>query len=131
MKRLVNRLVVLFMVGAMTSVLAFAKTNNKEVTFAQAVIVNGTLVKAGTYNVGFDDATGELTITKDRKVVAKTSAKIEKLEGNSQAAYVTRTGTDGAPEPAVLLSVTLKDRNQATIVSDGDGKMESNGESAQ
>jgi hypothetical protein len=127
MKRFVNRLVVLVMVGAMTSVLALSKTTKKEVTFGQAVMINDTQVKPGTYSVEFDDETGELTIIKDKKVVARTQARLEKLDGNSEATYVTRTEADSPAETAVLLSVTLKDRNQATIVNDGD----SNGDRGQ
>jgi hypothetical protein len=124
MKTLVNRVIVLLMVGALASVLAFGKTTRKDVTFGKDVIVNGTLVKAGTYSVAFDDETGELTIIKGTKVVAKTPARLEKLDEDSQAAYVTRSDTDGGTETNVLLSVTLKDRNQATIASDGDSKGE-------
>jgi hypothetical protein len=124
MKTLVNRMIVLLMVGALASVLAFGKTTKKDVTFGKDVMVNGTLVKAGTYSVAFDDETGELTIIKGTKVVARTPARLEKLDEDSQAAYVTRSDSDGATETAVLLSVTLKDRNQATIASDGDSKGE-------
>jgi hypothetical protein len=124
MKTFLNRLVVLLMVGALASVLAFGKTTKKEVTFGKDVMVNGTLVKAGTYSVAFDDEAGELTIIKGTKVVARTPARLEKLEEASQAAYVSRTDADGATGTAVLLSVTLKDRNQATIASNGDSKGE-------
>jgi hypothetical protein len=128
MKRFVNRMVIILMVGAMASVLAFGKTTKKEVTFDKAVMVNGTVVKPGTYSVAFDDETGELTINKSTKVVARTQARLEKLEGRSQVDYQTRAEAGGPTEAPVLVSVTLKDRNQATIVNAGDSNK---GESAQ
>jgi hypothetical protein len=120
-------MVVLLMVSAITTVLAFGKTTKKDVTFDNAVTVNGTLVKPGTYSVAFDDETGELTINKGTKVVARTPARLEKLEGRAQVDYQTRAGAGDATEAPVLVSVTLKDRNQATVVNAGESK----GESAQ
>jgi hypothetical protein len=128
MKRFVNRAVIVLMIGAISSVLAFGKTTKKDVTFDRAVTVNGTLVKPGTYSVAFDDETGELTINKGTKVVARTPAKLEKLEGRAQVDYQTRVEAGGTTEAPVLVSVTLKDRNQATIVNGGDSNK---GESAQ
>jgi hypothetical protein len=127
MKRFVNRIVIILMVGAIASVLAFGKTTKKDVTFIQAVMVNGTVIKPGTYSVAFDDETGELTVNKGSKVVARTPARLEKLEGRAQVDYQTRAAANGPTEAPTLVSVTLKDRNQATIVSGGDSK----GESAQ
>ena len=115
MKRFANLIGLLIMLGAITSNLAFAKTTVKEVTFLHPVAVNGTLVKAGRYSVAFDDENGKLTIAKGKKVVVSTPARLEKLPEKSQAAYVTRTQTEGATITSVLLSVTLRDGNQATI----------------
>jgi hypothetical protein len=131
MKRFVSRMLVVLMVGAVASVLAFGKTTKKDVTFDRAVMVNGTLVKPGTYSAAFDDETGELTINKGTKVVARTPARLEKLEGKSQVDYQTRVQPDAPAETPVLVSVTLKDRNQATIQNAGESKGESKGESAQ
>jgi hypothetical protein len=128
MKRFVNRMVIILMVGAIASVLAFGKTTKKEVTFIRAVMVNGTLIKSGTYSVSFDDETGELTINKGTKVIARTPARLEKLEGRAQVDYQTRAEGGGPADAPVLVSVTLKDRNQATIVNGGDSNK---GESAQ
>ncbi|HXG66126.1 MAG TPA: hypothetical protein VNO70_13580 [Blastocatellia bacterium] len=118
MKNLVNRTVALLVMGAIASVLALAKPTTKEVTFSRDVMVNGTVVKAGTYKVVFDDQTGELTITKGKKTVAQAPARLEKLEGDSRAVYTTRTETDGD----VLLSVTLKDGNRAVIGNGGNSE---------
>lgn len=116
MKVLMNRVVALLALCAMTCVMASAKTISKEVTFNKAVMVNGTLVKAGTYKVVFDDQSGELTIAKGKKIVAKTTARLEKVNGNPRTTYSSHTDSNA------LLSVTLKDGNQATITSGGNSK---------
>src|SRR5215813_1420472 len=115
MKKLVNRATVLLVMCAITSAITLAKPAAKQVTFNEDVTVNGILVKAGTYKAVFDDQTGELSIIKDKKTVAKAPARLEKLEKNSRAAYTTRTENDGI----VLLSVTLEDGNRALIGNGG------------
>lgn len=77
MKSIVNRMLVVLMVGALTSVVAFAKTQRHRVTFDNDMKVNGTLVKKGTYDIKFDDETGQLSIMKNGKTVAQAMTRIE------------------------------------------------------
>jgi hypothetical protein len=77
MKSIVTRMLVVLMVGALTSVAAFAKTHKHKVTFEEDIKVNGTVVKRGTYEVKFDDETGQLSISKNGKVVAQAMARLE------------------------------------------------------
>ena len=77
MKSIVNRMLVVMMVGALTSVIAFAKTQKHRVTFDNDMKVNGTLVKKGTYDIKFDDATGQLSIVKNGKTVAQAMTRVE------------------------------------------------------
>jgi uncharacterized protein YggE len=77
MKSIVNRVLVVLMVGALTSVVAFAKTQRHRVTFDNDMKVNGTLVKKGTYDIKFDDATGQLSIMKNGKTVAQAMTRVE------------------------------------------------------
>lgn len=77
MKSIVNRMLVVLMVGALTSVVAFAKVHKHKVTFENDIKVNGTLVKKGTYDVKFDDQTGQLSVSKNGKTVAEAMAKVE------------------------------------------------------
>ena len=120
MKNITNRIVVLLVVGAVMSALALGKTTRKEVTFADAVTVNGTMIKSGVYEVAFDDQTNQLTINKSGKVIATADARVEKVEGNGRATYVTRADPNDATKPPVVLSISLKHGNQATIVSSSD-----------
>lgn len=80
MKSIVNRVMVVLLVGALTGVVALAKVHKEKVTFENDIKVNGTLVKKGTYEVQFNDETGQLAITKNGKTVAEAMAKVEPRE---------------------------------------------------
>ena len=77
MKSIVNRMVAVLMVGALTGVVAFAKVTKQKVTFENDIKVNGTLVKKGTYDVKFDDQSGQLSVIKNGKVIAEAMARLE------------------------------------------------------
>jgi hypothetical protein len=113
MKNRMNRMVVLVLIGTLSSALALAKTTTKEVTFNQPVSVNGTLIKKGTYNLTFNDETSELTIKKGKKVLATAPARLEKT--NDRYTSYTRSDPTDRTKPAVLISVYLNDGNQLTI----------------
>jgi len=80
MKSIVNKMLAVLMVGALTSVVALAKVQKHKVTFENNMKVNGTLVKKGTYDIKFDDQTGQLSISKNGKVVAEANTKIEQRD---------------------------------------------------
>jgi len=80
MKSIVSRMLVVLMVGALTSVVALAKVQKHKVTFENDIKVNGTLVKKGTYDLKFDDESGQLSIVKNGKVVAQAMARVESRE---------------------------------------------------
>jgi hypothetical protein len=80
MKSMVNRIVAVLMVGALTGMVAFAKVHKHKVTFESDMKVNGTVVKKGTYDVKFDDESGQLTIAKNGKTVASAMAKVAQRE---------------------------------------------------
>jgi hypothetical protein len=113
-----SQLVGMVLVGAIAGGVALAKEVRKQVTFSESVVVNGTVIKEGTYEVVFDDQTNELSIMKERKVVARAPAQLEKSDAPERAAYITRQAGDSTN--AVLLSVVFKHRNQATIVNSSD-----------
>ena len=77
MKSIVNRMLVVVLVGALTGVVALAKVHKEKVTFENDIKVNGTLVKKGTYEVKFDDATGQLSVIKQGKVIAEAMTRTE------------------------------------------------------
>jgi len=83
MKSIVSRMLVVLMVGALTSVVALAKVQKHKVTFENDIKVNGTLVKKGTYDLKFDDESGQLSIVKNGKVVAQAMARVESRENKA------------------------------------------------
>ncbi len=81
MRFLVKHVFMALLIFALSGVVALGKnpdkTKTKSVSFASDVTVNGTLVKAGTYDVKFDDQTGDLSIMKNGKVVASATASLK------------------------------------------------------
>ena len=96
MKSIVNRMLVVMLVGALTGVVALAKVHKEKVTFENDIKVNGTLVKKGTYDVKFDDESGQLSLSKHGKVVAEAMARTEQRTKKASDFQVrsTRTGNE-------------------------------------
>ena len=116
MKSIVNRIVVVVMVGALLSVAAFAKTQKQRVTFENDIKVNGTLVKKGTYEVKFDEESGQLSINKNGKTVAQTMAK---LEARAKKANGFQVRSIGEGENAELVGLTFSGSDKDVVVSGG------------
>ena len=114
MKSIVNRIVVVVMIGALTCVAAFAKTQKHKITFENDTKVNGTLVKKGTYEVKFDDATNQLSIVKDGKVVAQAMAKLESREKKAGDFQVRSLGTGNDTQ---LVGVTFGGSTQDVVIA--------------
>ena len=77
MKSVMSKVLAVLMVGALTSVVALAKTQKARATFDSDIKVNGTLVKKGSYDVKFDEETGQLAIVKNGKIVAEAMTRLE------------------------------------------------------
>lgn len=116
MKSIVNRIVVVVMVGALASVAAMAKTHKQKVTFENDIKVNGTLVKKGSYEVKFDDETGQLSIIKNGKTVAQSMARLEAREKKANG-FQLRATTNG--DETQLVGVTFGGWDKDVIVSNG------------
>jgi hypothetical protein len=115
------------MICALASIAAFAaakdKVKTESVTFASDVMVNGTLVKAGNYQLKFNEETGELSILKDGKVKAKTTAH---FQARSQKAKNTSVRTLDKGNVAELLGVTFEGSNQDVVVGASGGAVTGN-----
>ena len=94
MKSIVNKVMAVLMVGALTSVVALAKVHKEKVTFESDIKVNNTLVKKGTYDLKFDDQTGQLSISKHGKVVAEAMTRVE-ARAKKAADFQLRSVTNG------------------------------------
>src|SRR5688572_33059945 len=116
MKSIVNRIVVVIMVGALASVAAFAKTHKHRVTFENDIKVNGTLGKKGNYDVKFDDATGQLSIIKNGKTVAQTMAKLEARAKKANGFQLRSIGND---DEAELVGLAFGGSDKELVVTAG------------
>jgi hypothetical protein len=104
------------MVAALTSVVALAKTHKQKVTFESDIKVNGTLVKKGTYNVKFDDETGQLSIEKNGKTVAQAMAKLEAREKKAND-FQLRSTVNG--DETNLTGVTFGGSDKNVVITTG------------
>ena len=115
------------MICALASITAFAaakdKVKTENVTFAQDVTVNGTLVKAGEYQLKFNEETNELAIMKNGKVKAKTTAH---FQARSDKAKNTSIRTVDKGNIAELIGVTFEGSNQDVVVGASGGAVTGN-----
>lgn len=114
MKSIVNRIAVVLLVGALTCVAAFAKVQKHKITFENDTKVGGTVVKKGTYDLRFDDATGQLSISKNGKEVAQAMAKLEPREKKADDFQVRSTGNGDASQ---LVGVTFGGSTSDVVIS--------------
>ncbi len=127
MKSFMKSTVMALAMIALVSLGAFAagkdKVKKETVTLVADVTVNGTLLKAGTYDIRFDETTGELAILRDGKIKAKVAVRSEERSDKAQATAV-RTETKG--NIAELIGVTFAGSNQNLVVSGNAGAVTGN-----
>ena len=116
MKSIVSKMVAVVMVGALTGVVALAKVHKQKTTFENDIKVNGTLVKKGTYDVKFDDETGQLTIAKNGKTVAQATAKLEQREKKAND-FQLRSTVNGDEQQ--LTGVTFGGSDKDVVITSG------------
>ena len=116
MKSIVNRIVVVLAIAALTSVVASAKVHKQKINFDSDTKVNGTLLKKGSYDLKFDDETGQLSISKNGKVVAQAATKTEQREAKAKD-FQLRTGGSGAD--VQLVGVTFGGSDKDVLVTGG------------
>lgn len=113
MKSIMSRMLVVLMVGALTSVAALAKVHKHKVTFEEDIKVNGTLVKKGSYDVKFDDESNQLSIIKNGKVVAQAMARLESRAKKANDFQLRSTNKDNEQQ---LTGVTFGGSDKDVIV---------------
>ena len=114
MKSIMNRMLVVLMVGALTSVVALAKVQKHQVTFDSDIKVNGTVVKKGTYDVKFDDQTGQLSIEKNGKAVAQAMTKLEQRDKKANDFQLRSSGTGDEMQ---LVGVTFGGQDKDVVIT--------------
>jgi hypothetical protein len=113
MKSLLNRLAIALLVASLSSVIVFAKAKKETVTFPTNIKVNGTVVNKGVYDVKFDEKTGELSLVKDGKVIARATASAEKRKGKARQFTFRSAGTG---DDAQLISVTFAGADHDLVI---------------
>ena len=112
--KFINRVAVALLIASLASVAAFAKTHREKVTFVDDIKVNGTLVKKGAYDLKFDDKTGEVTIMKNGKVVARANSTMESRPSKSRR-FEWRYSGEGST--AELTHVTFSGSDQNIVLN--------------
>lgn len=118
MKKNLTRLVLAFVLCAMTGVVAMAKEKSRLVSFGSDFVFGGEQVKAGTYRVSFNTETSELSILdkKTRSVIAKAPARLEKRTDTRNILDMRWVTKDNAQ---VLIGISFPGENQNIVVNDG------------
>ena len=115
------------MICALASIAVFAaakdKVKTETVTFTSDVMVNGTLVKAGEYQIRFNEQTGELAILKGGKVKAKTTAQLQSRSEKAKSTAVRTLDKGGVAE---LIGVSFGGSNQDVVVGASSGAVTGN-----
>jgi hypothetical protein len=89
MKKSLHRIAMSLVLCTLLGSVALAGGKSKNVTFSQDIKVGDTLVKKGTYIVTFDEKSGELTVRSGKKIVAKTTGRLEEAKVNYPMTYQT------------------------------------------
>jgi hypothetical protein len=110
MKTILNRIAFALLIASLTSILVFAKGKTESVNFPTDTKINGTLVKQGVYDLKFDDKTGELSIVKNGKVIARATTTSAKCDRKARTLELKST-TNGAETQLVSIAFGGSDEN--------------------
>jgi len=113
MKLLIKSVVVAGLLVTLTGATAFGNTRKSTFALSTDTKVNGTLVKKGDYKVVYDDQSGELSIFKGSKLIAKTSARLEKRGQKARNTEV-RTILEGMDQK--LVGITFSGSSENLVV---------------
>ena len=114
MKTILNRIALALLITSLAGVSAFAKSKTDTVNFPTNIKVNGTLVKKGVYDLKFDDKTGELSIVKGGKVIARATTSAAKRERKARTLEIKSTGSG---DEAQLISVAFSGSDENLVIS--------------
>src|SRR5262252_358598 len=113
MTKTLSRIVIGLTVLAMFAAIAFADRKSDTVTFEKDTMVNGTLVKSGTYKVQFDYKTSELAVIKDTRPVATAPGRVEQTDRKALRTVLLTTDHDNT---TVMTAITFGGDNRKIVV---------------
>jgi hypothetical protein len=121
MRKFLNRTVLALMACVMTSAIALAaEVKTKDVTLPQDMMINGTLLKQGTYKMKFDNQSGELSFIKNKMVVAKTTARFEQRQRRASGLEFGLIPQSDSSK--VLRSIAFAGDKQSLVLADESNK---------
>ncbi len=109
-----NRIAMALLVASLASVSVFPKTKKATVSFPTDIKVNGTAVSKGTYDLKFDEKTGELSVIKDNKIIARATASVEKRDRKARQFVLRSAGTG---DDIQLTGVTFSGADHNLVIS--------------
>jgi hypothetical protein len=113
MKLLINGLMVACLLVTLAGATTFGNTKKSTIAFSADTKVNGTIVKKGKYEAVYDDQSGELSIFKGGKLIAKAAARLEKRDQKARVAEV-QTILEGMDQR--LVSITFAGSQENLVV---------------
>ena len=110
MKTILNRIALALLITSLASLSVFAKGKTETVNFPTDTKISGTLVKQGVYDLKFDEKTGELSIVKNGKVIARATTTSAKRDRKAQTLELKST-INGAETQLVSIAFGGSDEN--------------------
>ena len=117
MRRFLDECLAMVALVAVIAGSALADKKKATVVFDKDIVVNGTLVKAGTYNAQFDFKTDTLSLMKESgKVVATAPGTVE---DRANKAAQTKIVTDLEGDNQVMTSITFSGDHRTITIAGG------------
>lgn len=116
MIRRTRRIIIGLALFAMTAAIAFADRKSDTVTFEKDTMVNGTMVKSGTYKVQFDSKTNELSVIKYTKPIATAPARVEQSDRKASRTVLMTTYKDNT---TIMTAITFGGDNRRIVLEAG------------
>lgn len=110
MKTVFNRIACALLITSLTAIAVFAKGKTETVNFPTDIKINGTLVKQGTYDLKLDEKTGELSIVKNGKVIARAMTSAAKRDRKARTLEV-KSARNGELDELVSVAFSGSDEN--------------------
>lgn len=114
MKKAFNLVMVLVASVIFFNGLAYADGKGKKIEISQDVVVNGTEVKKGKYEVKFNEEIGEMSIWKGDKMIAKSNAR-KGLRKNKATA--TEIMTSKQNQNSILRGIVLAGEQETILLN--------------
>jgi hypothetical protein len=116
MKKIFRSISVLIMLCALMFGSIQAKGRSEKVTFSRDMVLNGTVIKKGTYRVSLDDQSKEMTIWDGKTEVARAAVRLENLNRKTSKTEVIFTEKDNRN---YLNRITFPSSTDTIIVNNG------------